>query len=45
LPYETPKITDFGDLVALTAGQKNGNSLDAGFPVHTPKDELTFSNP
>jgi hypothetical protein len=42
-PYEQPKVEDYGDLKDLTAGTKSGNFLDASFPVHTPKNKLTFS--
>jgi hypothetical protein len=41
--YEKPKVVDYGTLAQLTAGTKNGNFLDATFPVHTPKNKLTFS--
>src|SRR5262249_10083783 len=40
---EKPKIVDYGTLAELTAGTKNGNFLDATFPVHPPKQNLTFS--
>ena len=42
-PYEQPKVEDYGDLKDLTAGHKNGSALDATFPIHTPKKNLTFS--
>jgi hypothetical protein len=41
--YRKPAIVDYGTLAQLTAGNKNGNFLDATFPVHTPKNKLTFS--
>ena len=41
--YEKPKVRDYGDLTQLTAGGSSGNFLDASFPVHTPKSQLTFS--
>jgi hypothetical protein len=41
--YEKPKVRDYGDLTQLTAGGSTGNFLDASFPVHTPKSQLTFS--
>lgn len=41
--YEKPTVRDYGDLAELTAGAKTGNYLDATFPVHTPKSQLTFS--
>jgi hypothetical protein len=44
ITYEAPRITDYGDLTELTAGQLSGNFTDATFPVHTPKLDLTFSN-
>ena len=40
--YEKPKVVDYGDLVELTAGHREGNFLDASFPVNTPKRNLTF---
>lgn len=43
--YEAPRIEDHGDLVTLTAGKEMGASTDASFPVHTPKEDLTFSTP
>jgi hypothetical protein len=43
--YEAPRIEDHGDLAELTAGQKEGESTDASFPIHTPKKDLTFSTP
>jgi hypothetical protein len=43
MTYETPKIVDFGDLVELTAGFHADNFTDADFPVHTPKNQITFS--
>lgn len=41
--YEAPHVQDYGDLVELTAGAADGESLDASFPVATPKRDLTFS--
>jgi hypothetical protein len=41
--YEKPVVRDYGGLAELTAGTHNGNFLDATFPVHTPKSQLTFS--
>ena len=41
--YESPKVIDLGDLVAITAAQTDGRFLDKDFPAGTPKDELTFS--
>jgi hypothetical protein len=41
--YEKPQVRDYGSLEELTAGTKSGNFLDATFPVHTPKNQLTFS--
>jgi len=43
--YEAPRIEDHGDLAELTAGYKAGESTDAAFPIHTPKEDLTFSTP
>jgi hypothetical protein len=45
LKYETPRIEDHGDLAELTAGQQVGEELDASFPVHTKRSELTFTTP
>jgi hypothetical protein len=45
MKYETPRIEDHGSLEELTAGYKEGESLDATFPVHTPKKDLRFSTP
>lgn len=44
MDYETPSVRDYGTLQDLTAGQTDGNFLDADFPSGTPKSELTFSN-
>jgi hypothetical protein len=41
--YEAPAVRDYGTLSELTAGQQNGAQTDAAFPVHTPKQDLTFS--
>jgi hypothetical protein len=41
--YEAPVVIDYGDLNDLTGGSNDGYSLDADFPVHTKKSELTFS--
>jgi hypothetical protein len=41
--YAAPTISDYGDLVALTAGASTGNSLDATFAAGTPYGDLTFS--
>lgn len=41
--YEAPQVVDFGDLVALTAGESDGCDLDSSFPAGTPKRNLTFS--
>jgi hypothetical protein len=41
--YAEPTISDYGDLVELTAGTHTGSFLDATFPAHTPFSELTFS--
>jgi hypothetical protein len=43
--YTTPEIEDHGDLAELTAGQKLGEELDATFPIHTKKSQLTFTTP
>jgi hypothetical protein len=41
--YEAPVVTDFGDLVDLTAQQSTGGFTDRTFPANTPKSDLTFS--
>jgi hypothetical protein len=41
--YEAPRVQDYGDLVELTAGNSDGESTDAVFPIATPKRSLTFS--
>ena len=41
--YEAPGFAVAGSVRDLTLGHKNGSSLDASFPVHTPKGMLTFS--
>lgn len=44
MTYEAPKVTDYGTLVQLTAGNMDGDFTDRDFPVHTPKQDLTFSS-
>lgn len=34
--YETPKVTDHGDLLALTAATNVGTHTDAPLPAHEP---------
>jgi hypothetical protein len=41
--YESPRVVDYGDLMQLTAGDRDGESLDSAFPINTPKRNLTFS--
>lgn len=41
--YTRPTLRVQGKLEALTQGASNGNALDAAFPTHTPKGDLTFS--
>jgi hypothetical protein len=41
--YVAPAVRDYGTLRELTAGGSSGASLDAAFPVGTPKNKLTFS--
>jgi hypothetical protein len=43
--YAAPTISDYGDLVELTAGAASGSALDATFPTGTPAGSLTFSTP
>jgi len=43
--YAAPTVSDYGDLVELTAGLSKGSQLDATFPVGTPFSSLTFSTP
>jgi hypothetical protein len=42
-PYEPPRVVDYGDLVELTAGDANGENLDATYPLGTPRGKLGFS--
>jgi len=44
MTYEAPKVVDYGTLVELTAAQQDGDFTDRDFPVHTPKNDLTFSS-
>lgn len=41
--YVAPEITEIGTVRELTLGGQNGQNLDKDFPIHTPKDQLTFS--
>ncbi|WP_157462363.1 hypothetical protein [Crinalium epipsammum] len=41
--YTMPALTIYGNLEVLTQGGKDGEQLDASFPVNTPKGKLTFS--
>jgi hypothetical protein len=41
--YEKPRISDYGDLKVLTAGELAGPRLDATFPTNTPQADLRFS--
>jgi hypothetical protein len=43
MDYHKPKVVDYGNLTKVTAGGKIGNFTDANFPVHLPKQLLTFS--
>jgi hypothetical protein len=43
--YTAPTISDYGDLVDLTAGLSSGTQLDATFSAGTPFNQLTFSTP
>ncbi len=43
MTYTPPVIRDHGTLAELTAGLQTGSALDASFPIHTPKSQLTFS--
>jgi hypothetical protein len=43
MEYQTPRVTDYGDLTEITAGQADGNFTDRAFPTDTPKRDLTFS--
>jgi hypothetical protein len=42
--YEAPQITDYGDLVELTAAGTGGDCLDIDFAAGTNKAGLTFSS-
>jgi hypothetical protein len=41
--YQSPQVTDYGTLVALTAAAAAGTRIDASFPAGTPITSLTFS--
>jgi hypothetical protein len=41
--YEPPEVKDYGRLSDLTAGQGDGERLDATFPIDTLRRDLTFS--
>jgi hypothetical protein len=41
--YEPPEVKDYGKLSDLTAGSRDGEALDASFPVNTLRRDLTFS--
>ncbi len=43
MQYESPAIEDFGSLVEITAGLNDGEFTDADFPIHTPRNIITFS--
>lgn len=43
MDYMKPIVSDYGTLQELTAGQNEGETTDATFPVNTPKKDLTFS--
>jgi hypothetical protein len=42
-PYTPPKLIVYGGVEAITQGGSQGQNLDAGFPVGTPFNGLTFS--
>jgi hypothetical protein len=41
--YEKPQLRVVGSVSDLTQGVSDGDELDAEFPHHTPKGDLTFS--
>lgn len=41
--YVKPSLIVHGNVEVLTQGNSTGGSLDAGFPINTPKGKLTFS--
>lgn len=41
--YETPSLTVHGSIEAITQAGLGITAIDAGFPAHTPIDDLTFS--
>jgi hypothetical protein len=41
--YESPALTVRGSVADLTRGNQTGAMTDRAFPIHTPKDKLTFS--
>ncbi len=43
-PYSAPQIVVLGDIEAITLGGADGDFLDQGFPVNTPRKMLTFGS-
>lgn len=41
--YETPQLHEISSVRELTLGTRDGESLDATFPVGTSRGALTFS--
>ena len=41
--WSVPKLIVHGRIEEITQGFSDGESLDATFPIHTPKRDLTFS--
>jgi hypothetical protein len=41
--YSAPTLIVHGDIERMTLGSTSGATLDASFPTHTPKADLTFS--
>jgi hypothetical protein len=41
--YASPELITHGDVEKVTLGGVTGAHLDASFPAHTPKGDLTFS--
>lgn len=41
--YEPPKLTVYGDVRKITAGNSTGAFTDASFPTGTAFSDLTFS--
>lgn len=41
--YVKPVLTVYGSVETITKGNRDGDDVDAVFPVGIPKEQLTFS--